>query len=238
MAQVFAEHRCMMKTVQNFKDLANGIDNLFVPVPYTSVGEAKVFPDLVVIYTYEPSRNLNVTNSEYTNDGFMLNDEYDTPLPIKSRGDSNNCYKIPAFGVSYGRQYQSYFKDVNVNMSRPVITQQAIIAKANILEASRGNGVFKGVTAQDLYDIYSNQSYTCTFEMMGCAWVQPMMYFVLLTHARTSTDADEGEDNAAVANLHVVLNIGEWEYLYVVADFRLWRYLSFWTYFACHNFKR
>ena len=180
MAQVFAEHRCMMKTVQNFKDLANGIDNLFVPVPYTSVGEAKVFPDLVVVYTYEPSRNLNVTNSEYANDGFMLNDEYDTPLPIKSRGDSDNCYKIPAFGVSYGRQYQSYFKDVNVNMSRPVITQQAIIAKSNIIEASRGNGVFKGVAAQDLYDIYSNQSYTCTFEMMGCAYVQPLMYFVLL----------------------------------------------------------
>ena len=180
MAQVFAEHRCMMKTVQNFKDLANGIDNLFAPVPYTSVGKAKVFPDLVVVYTYEPSRNLNVTNSEYANDGFMLNDEYDTPLPIKSRGDSDNCYKIPAFGVSYGRQYQSYFKDVNVNMSHPVITQQAIIAKANILEGSRGNGVFKGVAAQDLYDIYSNQSYTCTFEMMGCAYVQPLMYFVLL----------------------------------------------------------
>jgi len=180
MSQVFAEHRCMMKTVQNFKNLAEGIDNLFVPVPYSSVGEAKVFPDLVVIYTYEASRNLNVTNSEYANDGFMLNDEYDTPLPIKSRGDSDNCYKIPAFGVSYGRQYQSYFKDVNVNMSRPMVTQQAIIAKANILEGSRGNGVFKGVAAQDLYDIYSNQSYTCTFEMMGCAYVQPLMYFVLL----------------------------------------------------------
>ena len=65
-----------------------------------------------------------------------------------------------------------------------------------------------------------------------------LVHLIILTHARTSTDADEGEDNAAVANLHVVFDVGEREYLYVVADFRLWRYLSFWTYFACHNFKR
>jgi hypothetical protein len=31
-----------------------------------------------------------------------------------------------------------------------------------------------------LYDIYSNQSYTCVVEMMGCAYIQPLMYFVLL----------------------------------------------------------
>ncbi len=30
-----------------------------------------------------------------------------------------------------------------------------------------------------MFDIYSTQSYTCTVEMMGCAWIQPMMYFVL-----------------------------------------------------------
>jgi hypothetical protein len=109
----------------------------------------------------------------------MLNDEFETPLPIKSRGDEKKFYKIPAFGVSYGRQYQNYFKSVNVNMAHPVMTEQAIIAKHNILASSR-NQTFKNVTAQDLYDIYSNQSYTCTVEMMGCAYVQPLMYFVLL----------------------------------------------------------
>lgn len=179
LAQMYGEHRCMMKCVQNFKLLSEGINNLFVPVPYERMAKPDPLPDFVVIYTYESSRNLSIANSEYKDDGFMLNDEFETPLPIRSRGDEKKFYKIPAFGVSYGRQYQNYFKSVNVNMAHPVMTEQAIIAKHNILASSR-NQVFKNVTAQDLYDIYSNQSYTCVVEMMGCAYVQPLMYFVLL----------------------------------------------------------
>ena len=179
LAQVYAHHRCMMKCVQNFRNLADGINNLFVPVPYERMMSPNIMPDFVVVYTYEASRNLDIANTEFKNDGFMLNDEFETPLPIKSRGDDTKFYKIPAFGVTYGRQYQNYFKNVNVNMAHPVMTEQAIIAKYNILSASRGK-IFKNVTAQDLYDIYSNQSYTCTVEMMGCAYVQPLMYFVLL----------------------------------------------------------
>ncbi len=179
LAQIYAHHRCMMKCVQNFKNLANGIGNIFVPVPYNLSRKPKIMPDFVVVYAYEASRNLDIANTEFKNDGFMLNDELETPLPIKSRGDESKFYRIPAFGVSYGRQYQHYFKNVNVNMAHPVMTEQAIIAKYNILSASRSK-VFKNTTAQDLYDIYSNQSYTCTVEMMGCAYVQPLMYFVLL----------------------------------------------------------
>ena len=179
LAQVYGEHRCMMKCVQNFKLLSEGIRDVFRPIPYNEMKRPDPIPDFVVIYTYESSRNLNVGNSEYKDDGFMLNDEFDTPLPIKSRGDENRFYKIPAFGVSYGRQYQSYFKTVKVDMAHPVMTEQAIIAKHNILANSRSKTA-KNVTGQDLYDIYSNQSYTCVVEMMGCAYIQPLMYFVLL----------------------------------------------------------
>lgn len=179
LAQVYGEHRCMMKCVQNFKLLSEGIRDVFRPIPYNEMKRPDPIPDFVVIYTYESSRNLNVGNSEYKDDGFMLNDEFDTPLPIKSRGDENRFYKIPAFGVSYGRQYQNYFKTVKVDMAHPVMTEQAIIAKHNILANSRSKTA-KNVTGQDLYDIYSNQSYTCVVEMMGCAYIQPLMYFVLL----------------------------------------------------------
>ena len=89
-------------------------------------------------------------------------------------------YYIPAFGVTYGRQYQSYFKSVDISMQSPVATQQAIKAKHYILKDSNGYKNAVGAVAQDLYDIYSTQSYTCNVTMMGCAWVQPMMYFVLL----------------------------------------------------------
>ena len=186
LADLYGGHRCMMKCIQNFRDLSKGMDDMFKPVPYMKMGRPKRFADFVVIYTYAPSKNLNVANSEFNDDGFMLNDELETPLAIRSRGESSadsveggTYYKIPAFGVSYGRQYQSYFKNINVDMSNPVMTQQAIAAKHSILLGSR-NDQRKIVTAQDLYDVYANQSYTCTVEMMGCAWVQPLMYFVLL----------------------------------------------------------
>lgn len=179
LSQLLSQHRCMLKCVQNFKMLNEGIGEIFLPMPYNGMGIVNAFPDFVIIYSYEASKNLNVANSEYKDDGFMLNDEFETPMPIKSRADDNSFYKIPAFGVSYGRQYQHYFKSVNVNMSQPIMTEQAIIAKHNVLAASRSH-MQKNIAAQDLYDIYSNQSYTCTVEMMGCAFVQPLMYFVLL----------------------------------------------------------
>ena len=46
-----------------------------------------------------------------------------------------------------------------------------------------------------------------------------LVHLVALAHACAATDADEGEDDAVVAYLHVVLNVNEGEYLTVVADF-------------------
>ena len=64
-----------------------------------------------------------------------------------------------------------------------------------------------------------------------------LVHFVPCAHAGAVQDADEGEDDASVANLHVILYIDKGEYLTVVADFRLGRYLSFGTYFTCHNYQ-
>ena len=181
MADVYARNKCMLICLQNFMDLSKeeNMTRMFEPLPYNDMGRPNKHPDFVVIYPYEPSKNLNVENGEFKDDSFMLNDETKTPLAITSRdGNSATGYKIPAFGVTYGRQYQSYFKKVNVNMSSPIATQQSIIAKHAILR-NAGNTNVKGVVAQDLYDIYSTQSYTCTVEMLGCPWVQPLMYFVL-----------------------------------------------------------
>ena len=142
----------------------------------------KKHPDFVVVYPYEPSKNLNIEKSDYEDDSFMLNDVFYTPIAVTSRGkDENAFYSLPAFGVSYGRQYQSYFKKVDVGMAGAVQTQQAIFMKHQLLDAYRSADT-KGrvTTAQNLFDIYTTQSYTCTVTMMGCAWIQPLMYFVLL----------------------------------------------------------
>ena len=183
MADIFAQNKCMILCLQNFIDLGqnknNGMDKMFKPIPYNEMTKPNKHPDFVVLYPYEPSKHLNIDNAEYNDDSFMLNDEFDTPLPIKSRGsDESAFYNIPAFGVSYGKQYQSYFKKINVGTLNSVATQQSIMAKHAILRKT-DNDKSKTTVAQDLYDIYTTQSYTCTVEMMGCAWVQPLMYFVL-----------------------------------------------------------
>lgn len=183
LADIYAQNRCMLLSLQNFADLGqnidNGMDKMFKPIPYNEMTKPHKHPDFVVVYPYEPSKHLNIDNAEYNDDSFMFNDELDTPLPIKSRGsDTSAYYNIPAFGVSYGKQYQSYFKKINVGTLNSVATQQSIMAKHVILRQSK-DSTTKVVRAQDLYDIYTTQSYTCTVEMMGCAWVQPLMYFVL-----------------------------------------------------------
>lgn len=184
MADIYASNRCMMKCIQNFFDLTSqgSMTEMFMPMPFNSINwskEVNKYPSFVVIYPYEPSRNLNVPNNEYNDDGFMLNDENETPQAIRSKTDDKRHYRIPAFGVAYGKQYQSYFKSVNINMQSPVATQQSIQAKHYILQQAAETRS-PGIIGQDLYDVYSTQSYTCDVEMMGCAWVQPMMYFVLL----------------------------------------------------------
>jgi len=184
MADIYAYNRCMMKCIQNFFNLTrkNSMNEMFVPMPYNTIDWANginKYSSFVIVYPYEPSKNLNIPNNEYNDDGFMLNDETDTPKAIRSKTDDEKTYRIPAFGVAYGKQYQSYFKSVNINMKSPVATQQSIEAKHYILQQN-ANVKSKGVAAQDLYDVYSTQSYTCDVEMMGCAWIQPLMYFVLL----------------------------------------------------------
>jgi len=184
MADMFSANKAMFLTIQNFFDLKQpgSMDEMFKPIPYVDLSMNKVnrYPSFVVVYPYQPSKNLDVTNGEYKNDGFMLNDENETPIAIRTKlNNEDGHYRIPAFGVAYGKQYQSYFKRVNVNMQSPIATEQAIRMKHSIILGHATAGKM-GIKSQDMYDIYASNSYTCTVEMMGCAWVQPLMYFVLL----------------------------------------------------------
>lgn len=184
MADMYSANKAMLMTIQNFFDLKKprSMNEMFTPMSYNSIpwGDLNKYSSFVVVYPYQASRNLDIPNGEYENDGFMLNDEFETPMAIRSKvPDKEGQYMIPAFGVSYGKQYQSYFKKVNIDMKSPVATEQSIKAKHAILRKAGEPGQ-KGVVSQDLYDVYASQSYTCNVEMMGCAWVQPLMYFVLL----------------------------------------------------------
>ena len=64
-----------------------------------------------------------------------------------------------------------------------------------------------------------------------------LKHLVVLAHARTTEYADEGIEDAVVANFHVVLNVDEGIYLAVVADFRLGRDVGLGTDITCHNYS-
>jgi len=191
LSSVYAKNKFNFLCVQNFIDLGKreNMEKMFDTVPYTENWSIKRHPNFIVMYPYESSNYLDIENGEYENDGFLINQPNSVrnkwPEPLTSRNANSSIrYSIPAFGVSYGKMYQSYFKDIDISMDNPTVTEQSIkaqfaIACQNNTGEQTGDRAKLYTYGQDLYSIYSNNSYTCNVTMMGCAWIQPLMYFVL-----------------------------------------------------------
>lgn len=149
----------------------------------------------MLMYTGEASSKLNLGDEcGYEGDGIDIQDIFELPeskVPAdlneifkvgeEYKNEENTDYNIPAFGVTYARQNQMYFKNVTVNMDNPKVTDYSI---ANLIQISYGGkhgdlDSYNVGVGQDIYSIYSNRSYTCTVEMLGCLNIMPMMYFQL-----------------------------------------------------------
>ena len=195
LSEMYAQSKCSFLCVQNFMDLSeeNNMLSVFKPVSFMDMDPPKVTPNFIVMYPYESSSHLDLgESSEFEDDSFSISSGPSAsnkfPEPLRSPEDSG--YNIPAFGVSYGKMYQSYFKDISVSMENPMVTEQSIKAQFEIASMNNENQKNTGNTGsssrsmitmgQDLFTIYSNQSFTCEIEMMGDAWIQPLMYFELL----------------------------------------------------------
>ncbi len=61
-----------------------------------------------------------------------------------------------------------------------MITSAVINTLSHIAKQGSGNEHKIAFIGQDLYPVFSNYSYICEFEMMGCAQIQPLMYFQLM----------------------------------------------------------
>jgi hypothetical protein len=182
-SKIYSLNKFVFMCIQNFADFTKPelVNQMFTPIPYIACKDPENHPNFLVVYPYAGSAHLEMNDGNYPDDGFMLNDELDLPTMISCKPDDS--YKIPAFGVSYASQYQSYFSNISVGMENPMTTEQSIKAKFQMIGINtngKDDGTNTTILGQDLYTIYANNSYTCTLTMMGCAWVQPMMYFVLL----------------------------------------------------------
>lgn len=185
---LLAKNRMMCFVIQNYMDMSNceKMNRMFTPIPYIKMKAPNDIEDFVVMYSYEYSSKVRSSGSDYTDDGFELTDKIETinqvPKAILDK-NGDNGYVIPAFGVSYGGQYQSYFTDIKVGQESGQITEQALQATfmiADMAKKSNSGGRTTNYIGQNLYTVYSNMSFTCRLTMLGCAWVRPLMYFTLL----------------------------------------------------------
>ena len=135
----------------------------------------------LIMYTYQPSTHLEQENSGYVNDGMDIGRTIVTTDTMELFNDIDKGYAVPTFAVTYGMQNQNYFKSININMDNPITTDYSIANQLMISQTAASGGDLNlpvGI-GQNIYSIYSNRSYTCTVEMMGCANIMPMMYFQL-----------------------------------------------------------
>ena len=145
----------------------------------------------IVMYPGSPSSNLGNLSSKregvgYKDDSFLIGEstgdivEASREILNGSIKPDEISYKISAFGVTPNSQNQSYFTKVSVGMDNPKVTEQSIGATLKIADLSgRGNSSVGYGAGQDIYPIYSKNSYDCRVEMLGCANIMPLMYFQL-----------------------------------------------------------
>lgn len=146
----------------------------------------------LIMYTHEASNKLNVNeyydgNSvSYMPDGFDIADSFGkvTPEALNLFNSSLNNYKdnydVCAFGVTFAKQNQTYFKNVSLNMETPRETDFSIQNRFLLAgQGTHGDTNSPMTVGQNMFSIYSNRAYDCSVDMLGCMNIMPMMYFQL-----------------------------------------------------------
>ena len=148
----------------------NYMADMFKAMPFNSDWDTDS-SSFVFIYTYRPSEHIGL--DKYNDDGFQLNTEQAIEL-LGGQG-----LQIPAFGVSYGKQNQSFFKNITLNTESNNVTEASIAATLSIASKASEGARESNLFGQDLYRVKTSYSYMCEFDMMGCVQIMPLMYFQL-----------------------------------------------------------
>jgi len=113
-------------------------------------------------------------NSSSENDG-IKNLETDIPLDFNATQSDDSFATVNAFRVRYGQQNQSFFTSIQFDQKEFTETNESLSILSSIAD-DQGNSspVPKG---QNLYNVYSQRSYTAKVSGIGNAMIQPMQYF-------------------------------------------------------------
>ena len=205
--RIITDHKCILLPVPDFIGFNNDsletnervLEDLFRPMPYNSMPSASNSNKFVVIYTHNPASHASEDNY-YKTDGYdiwshsgTIKKTHWTPeaeaLFKEDKKDENRVtntiatrfgYYVPSFGIAFGRQQNHLFKNMNISMDNPVMTEQAILAQWQIAMKGSTSGRSICFTGQDTFNVFSNYSYNIDVEMMGNAQICPLMYFQFL----------------------------------------------------------
>lgn len=170
-----------LPTFVNFNN-PDELANIFEPYPWND--QVVTGPSFVCVYAGQSSTNLDLgVNSNYPDDGIFINvddkgNQFGMPddfigKPSSSPYETN----LPVFTVNYGQQNQNYFKDVKLDQSEFSETAESLEIIDDISQG--GDKLNRVMVGQNLFNTYQKRSYSCQVEMLGCALIQPMMYFQL-----------------------------------------------------------
>lgn len=187
MAEICQQNKLLflaLPVLNNFYD-EDGLENIFKPQPEYMMDKG-FGSTYVCMYTYEVSHVVeDESQTGLCDDGLdiagITEDAGQTDVGILFNDSKSGMpLSIPAFGVTYARQNQQYFRNISVNMDNPRVTDYSI---ANLFELAnfKNDGTLEKThtVSNDIYSIYANRSYNCSVEMLGCVNIMPMMYFQL-----------------------------------------------------------
>jgi hypothetical protein len=158
------------------------LSDMFEPYPWND--QVASGPSFVCVYAGQSSTNLDLgINSNYPDDGIFITvnesgEQSGLPPDLINKGTLTPYEtNLPVFTVNYGQQNQNYFKDIKLDQSEFSETAESLQI---IDDISQGGDKRKNVmVGQNLFNTYQKRSYSCQVEMLGCALIQPMMYFQL-----------------------------------------------------------
>lgn len=151
---------------------ANAVKEIFEPTRFHNI-RPTTGPSFICMYIGERSNRLDIVEEDGNNknDGMKVSTSGVNTMGIDYTSDKP---KIPYFVVSYADQNQSIFKKLTLDQKEFTETHEGLQIMENISKGNKNDSI-----GQNLFDIYNNRSYSAGIEMLGCAEIQPFMYFQL-----------------------------------------------------------
>jgi hypothetical protein len=147
---------------------------------FTNVDYRDSSTKMVCFYGSKSSEHLDLKNNvdyRYRNDAFSVLRNNPLVDDLKDKKDQALSNKVVGFNVDIGPQNQSIFYGFRVSQDPGKATAESLEVTNQM--ANLYGGRKSASQSVSLFNLYKNRSYSCTISMLGCALIQPTMYFNL-----------------------------------------------------------